>query len=238
MKLFYFLLFFSALLNGQTKLAIYPEDQHSYLGGKTHFYKDFQKILLEKNLKPCENKNEFLKAFIIVLENDTAVLYEPKTVQNSENKCAQELTKEVVKNMPGWISAKIDGKNKAAAALYYIYPDAFFDNFKTNYNLYELIIPPSFDGGINAFRNEVMKRVDVSDFFVKGKGKVTVEVTFTVNEEGEMANLKLENSSGLKEYDEMILQSVKRIKKKWKPATVHGIPLKYNFRMPLSFSDI
>ena len=52
----------------------------------------------------------------------------------------------------------------------------------------------------------------------------------------ELEELKLENSSGLKEYDEMILRSIKKIKNKWKPATLHGVPIKFLFRMPLSFS--
>ena len=112
MKLFYFLLFISSYLSGQTQVISFPKDQHSYLGGRTNFYKDFQKVLLEKKLKPCDNKNEFLSAYVIVLENDTAVLYDPEKLHKPENKCARELTKEVVKNMPGWISAKINGNNK------------------------------------------------------------------------------------------------------------------------------
>ena len=237
MKLFYFLLFISTFLSGQTQLITFPNDQHSYLGGKTNFYKDFQKVLLEKKLKPCDNKNEFLSAYVVVLENDTAVLYDPEKLQKSENKCAREITKEVVKNMPGWVSAKIDGSPKAAVEQYYIYPDAFFNNFKAGYNAEDLIVLPTFEGGIDAFRKEVMKRSDPQDFYVKGKGKVTVTVLFVLDEKGEMENLKLENSSGLKEYDEMILRSIKKIKNKWKPATLHGVPVRFKFRMPMSFSN-
>ena len=236
MKLFSFLLFISTFFSGQTQLITFPKDQHSYLGGRTNFYKDFQKVLIEKKLKPCDNKNEFLSAYVIVLENDTAVLYDPEKLHKPENKCARELTKEVVKNMPGWVSAKINGNTKAAVAHYYIYPDAFFDNFKNDYNADDIIVNPTYEGGIDAFRKEVMKRADPQDFYVKGKGKVTVIVLFVLNEQGEMENLKLENSSGLKEYDEMILRTIKKIKNKWKPATLHGVPIKFLFRMPLSFS--
>ncbi|MBP3839816.1 MAG: TonB family protein [Chryseobacterium sp.] len=237
MKLFYFLLFISTFLSCQTQLITFTNDQHSYLVGKTNFYKDFQKVLLEKKLKPCDNKNEFLSAYVVVLENDTAVLYDPEKLQKSENKCAREITKEVVKNMPGWVSAKIDGSPKAAVEQYYIYPDAFFNNFKAGYNAEDLIVLPTFEGGIDAFRKEVMKRTDPQDFYVKGKGKVTVTVLFVLDEKGEMENLKLENSSGLKEYDEMILRSIKKIKNKWKPATLHGVPVRFKFRMPMSFSN-
>ena len=237
MKLFYFLLFISTFLSGQTQLISFPKDQHSYLGGRTNFYKDFQKVLIEKKLKPCDNKNEFLSAYVIVLENDTAVLYDPEKLHKPENKCARELTKEVVKNMPGWVSAKIDGSPKAAVEQFYIFPDAFFGNFKAGYNAEDLIVLPTFEGGLDAFRKEVMKRTDPQDFYVKGKGKVTVTVLFVLDEKGEMENLKLENSSGLKEYDEMILSSIKKIKNKWKPATLHGVPVRFKFRMPMSFSN-
>lgn len=82
---------------------------------------------------------------------------------------------------------------------------------------------------------EVIKRADLSDFYVKGKGKVTVTIKFTINEKGEMENVALQESSGLKEYDEMLISSVTSIKKKWNPAKIYGYPIRYQFRLPISF---
>ena len=95
-----------------------------------------------------------------------------------------------------------------------------------------------FDGLLGVFSNDLAIDLGTANtlVYVKGKGKVTVIVLFVLNEQGEMENLKLENSSGLKEYDEMILRTIKKIKNKWKPATLHGVPIKFLFRMPLSFS--
>ena len=56
-----FLTFFK--VSAQNEMIIYdnfPTDQYSYLGGEKEFYKDFHKILIEKKLRPCENKKEFI----------------------------------------------------------------------------------------------------------------------------------------------------------------------------------
>ena len=71
MKIFYFLLFAGSFLFGQ-KIATFPSDQYSYLGGTVGFYKDFQKVLLEKKLKPCDNKKELFRAPIIIKDDGTA----------------------------------------------------------------------------------------------------------------------------------------------------------------------
>ncbi len=141
-------------------------------------------MLLEKKLKPCENKNEFLSVYVVVLENDTAVLYDPKNYINRKQMCP-ELTKEVVKNMPGWVSAKINGNNKAAVAHYYIYPDAFFDNFKNDYNADNIIVIPLMKVELMHSEKKWWEEQYPQDFYVKGKGKVTVIVLFVLNEQGE-----------------------------------------------------
>lgn len=235
MRFLYILLFLNTFVNGQ-KFTVFPADQHSYLGGNEMFYKDFQKILIAKNLKPCENKKELFRALIIINEDESAALYESDKIPEKNSKCSEELTKEVLKDMNGFVAAKINGEVKAAVAHYYIYPDAFFENFKEGYTPEKFIELPIFEGGINGFRKEVNKRVDTSGFYVKGSEKATLIVRFLVNEEGKIDNVNLENTSGLKEYDEMIISSIQSLKKKWIPAKVHGLPIKYRFRMPISLS--
>ncbi len=53
------LLLSSLQVFGQEVMKEFPLGQHSYEGGDVQFYKDFHQIVLEKGLKPCENKNEF-----------------------------------------------------------------------------------------------------------------------------------------------------------------------------------
>lgn len=59
---------------------------------------------------------------------------------------------------------------------------------------------------------------------------------FVVDTDGTIADVKFEQSSGVPEFDERIVRGIKSIKKKWKPATIGGIPVKYRFRLPLAFS--
>jgi len=219
------------------KPNVFPADQYSYLGGEVGFYRDFQKILLAKNLKPCENKKELFPAFIIVNTDETATLYDDDRFPVELSKCSKDLAKLVIPEMTGWIAAKIKDRKETAVASYYIYPDAFFANYKEGYSTENSMERPIFEGGIDAFRKEVMKRVDLSDFYLKGKGKVTLIIKFLINQKGEMENVTLEGTSGLKEYDEMLISSVKSIKNKWNPAKIYGYPVRYRFRLPISFTS-
>ena len=236
MRILLLLIFLSGFSFAQ-KSNIFPADQYSYLGGEVGFYRDFQKILLAKNLKPCENKKELFRAFIIVNADETATLYDDDQFPVELSKCSKDLAKLVIPEMTGWIAAKIKDRKETAVASYYIYPDAFFANYKEGYSTEDSMERPVFEGGIDAFRKEVMKRADLSGFYVKGKGKVTLIIKFLINQKGEMENVTLEGTSGLKEYDEMLISSVKSIKKKWIPAKIYGYPVRYRFRLPISFTN-
>lgn len=226
----------SGLLFGQ-QMNFYPKDQHSYLGGDEAFYKDFHNVLISKKLKPCENKSELFKAVVIINEDNSAKLYTSANLPEEENKCAQNLTEQVLKEMSGFISAKIKGEVKAALVSYPIFPDALFENYTDGYSPEKFFKIPEFKGGIKAFRNEVMNRVDPSGFQVKGSGKVTVVAKISIDEKGKMEKVVLEKSSGLLQYDDMIISAIKSIKKPWTPATMHRVPIKYNFKLPISLSD-
>ena len=52
-----------------------------------------------------------------------------------------------------------------------------------------------------------------------------------------MSNVKLANSSGLQEFDTMIVRTISRIKNKWTPAKIHGKPIRYRFR-PVSYTHL
>ena len=67
-------------------------------------------------------------------------------------------------------------------------------------------------------------------------GKFRIEVTFVIEKDGKMSNVQLAQSSGLKEFDDMLVNRIKGIRNKWTPASIHGVPIKYRFRLPLLFS--
>ncbi|MDR6921539.1 MULTISPECIES: energy transducer TonB [Chryseobacterium] len=89
-------------------------------------------------------------------------------------------------------------------------------------------------GGLGVFRTEVAKQIDLSDFVWKEPFKLVV--TFTVSKEGKMENVTLEESSGNAEFDQRILDGIKRMrKKKWTPAKKEGELIESFFRLPLTF---
>lgn len=231
-KLFFSFLFCAFLLiNAQNDYPRFPKDQHSYLGGDKVFFKDFHKILIEKNLKPCENKKEHpVISFLIKSENSVEVL-NLDDAKLQENKCTFELTKEVVKYMDKWIPAKIDGKETPAIKKFFICPDDLFENYKDGY-----IDAENTDFDANLFRKEVVKNIDLSR--VRFNGTLTTITKFRVNIEGKIDDVKIEKSSGSQKLDEIILKAIEKTTAtlQYKPGIYLGKPINLYFRVPFSAS--
>lgn len=89
-------------------------------------------------------------------------------------------------------------------------------------------------GGMGAFRADVEKQIDLSDFIWNEPFNLVVK--FQVSKEGKMENIKLVQSSGNAEFDERILYGVKRLrKKKWTPAKRDGEPVESFYTLPMTF---
>jgi len=231
MKIFVTLLF-STIINAQTQYPKFPRDQHSYLGSDKAFFEDFHKILIEQNLKPCENKNEHpYISFLIKSESSVEVL-DLETKKLQENKCSFELTKEVVKHMNKWIPAKIDGKESPAIKTYFICPDDLFSNYKPGY-----IDAENTDFDKEIFRKEVAKEIDLSR--IKLNEKLTVYIKFRINTQGKIDEIKIEKSSDSQIFDDMIIKAIENASRKlqWKSGMFLGKPVNLYFRMPLSASS-
>ncbi|SHE46089.1 TonB family C-terminal domain-containing protein [Chryseobacterium vrystaatense] len=89
-------------------------------------------------------------------------------------------------------------------------------------------------GGMGAFRADVEKQIDLSDFIWNEPFNLVVK--FQISKEGKMENIKLVQSSGNAEFDERILYGVKRLrKKKWAPAKRNGKPVESYYSIPMTF---
>lgn len=93
----------------------------------------------------------------------------------------------------------------------------------------------SFEGGINNFRKKVFQNINMNRFSFSGTFKL--EVTFIVEPDGSMSNVLLTESSGLQEFDKMVISGIKAIRNKWTPAKSLDIPISSRFRLPLSFQS-
>lgn len=86
-------LLISNLWNAQV-LENYPKNQDFYKGGIEKFYQDFQNVLVEKQLKPCENKNEIV-VFSVIVYPDATIKYVKQLDEGvlNANKCTFDLAK-------------------------------------------------------------------------------------------------------------------------------------------------
>lgn len=86
----------------------------------------------------------------------------------------------------------------------------------------------TFEGGISSFRNEFAKNVNINK--VQGKGTFRTVVTFVVERDGTISNLKAtgENQS----FNEQAVRAIKKIKTKWSPAKVNGTEVRSRFKFP------
>ncbi|PZU91150.1 MAG: hypothetical protein DI529_01355 [Chryseobacterium sp.] len=237
MKKYIFLISFLSFItaNAQNQYPDFPRDQHSYLGGIEEFYKDFHKILIEKNLKPCNNKKELYFAPVLIKSFDSVEIQDNKSSQ--ENKCSFELSKQVMNNMDKWMPAKIDGAETPAVIVIPIFPDDLFEKYKEGYTFLNSDYENS-DFDIQEFRKKIVSQIDLESFNFKGSGKLTVITKFIINTEGKIDKLKIEKSSGSQRFDEMIMDAIKRTQKnkKWKSAKTHGILINTNFSFPITIA--
>lgn len=233
------LICFAINLFGQeskSQYLLYPKFLEPYKGGKGQFYKDFHKILMSKKLKPCENKSEAY--YLKVLINEDASIQQVNDQSEveiiSKNKCAYELSTEVIRFMDKWNPAVVNGIKKRAVAGFFIVPDDLFKKYEEGYVPHEDV--PSLKNspnGFSGFREEVVKRIKVSDF--KWNKEFKIVVHFDVTKEGKIENVLLDPSSGVKEFDNRIITAIESFKNEWNPALKEGIPVDYKFRLPLNF---
>ena len=59
---------------------------------------------------------------------------------------------------------------------------------------------------------------------------------FVIEKDGSVTGVEMEQSSGVKNFDEMIIKSIKKIKNKWTPGKMHNKTIKSNMRLPLTFT--
>ena len=128
-----------------------------------------------------------------------------------------------------WIPAKVNGKEIAAVEKYIIYPDNLFnanyleDGFKAaQYKNAEI--------SDRRFHDEVYKNLDTSDFKTTKPGNISVGISFDVNIDGKIENIKIIKSSGSDTFDERFIIAIKRLKKTWTPAKIHNYPIKQNLK--------
>lgn len=91
-------------------------------------------------------------------------------------------------------------------------------------------VAAEFKGGIEAFRQKVAQNFDTET--VDKTGMVSGVITFVVEKDGSITNLKVSGSNF--DFNSEAERTVKSIKTKWTPAQVKGKTVRSSFRMPIS----
>jgi len=225
---------FINLFSQNKVLTEFPKSQSPYIGGYEAYYRDFHDIIVEKNIQPCINKNELYQfSIFITADGNIKFIKDLNEKHVEENKCAYNLARQVAQYQKGWNPAILDGIKQNAVARFIIYPDDLFENFRNGY--LPSFTAPVFNSleknNLDEFRKELLSKIDVRRF--DWNDIFTVEAEFTINKEGKMEKIILTKSSGLYEFDKMIINSYKSIRKKWKPATINGNPVDFRFKHTL-----
>ena len=119
---------------------------------------------------------------------------------------------------------------KKIIVLVFIFLNTFI--FAQNYDT-----KAEFPGGENAFQKEFMRMVhsyvDTNIYAVNGKFTFIIEV----DEAEKMSNMKVyPRVRNYEEFLEDMTFAMKKIKKKWKPATKDGEPILYNHIFEINFT--
>ncbi|OPC26928.1 hypothetical protein BAX95_15280 [Elizabethkingia meningoseptica] len=240
-KLLFFTLLGSLFFGQQQEGSLilldkYPEKQKFYEGGTSQLYSDIHKTIVDQKIEPCENKSEiYMMKFIVYPDATIKFIKEEDPEKTQKNKCAFDLTRKVFKHLKNWKPAEISGQKFPAIVRLLIFPDDLFDKYAEGYTGKQYWVDAEFPGGLDAFRKEYIRNVDIGRFSINQTFKLTLH--FTVNEQGEAVNFRLGQTSGNDSFDDVVMKSAKWIKKKWKPATFHGISIESYFTFPITFND-
>ena len=140
----------------------------------------------------------------------------------------------MLKNDTNWQSAIVNGNKYDSVIDFIIFPNDFFDHYKSGYNPYNLAIPATYIGGKKKldkdFHNNFM--AIFQDYHVNGQ----FYLDFTIDEKGNAIDPYITPNIDNKIFTNEVFRSLKRMDGKWNPATINNVPLKYHFSVPLTFS--
>lgn len=91
-------------------------------------------------------------------------------------------------------------------------------------------VQATFKGGIDAFRNEVVKRFPVDDFADEG-GAVRATINFVVERDGTISQITASGPNAI--FNAEAVKTVKKIKGVWEPAKIKGTAVRSYFKFPM-----
>ncbi len=88
-----------------------------------------------------------------------------------------------------------------------------------------------YPGGINGLRKVISNELDASKII--GRGLVTSETTFIIDQEGRLSDFKSTGNASLAAEMERVLSTMK---KRWIPGKIDGQPVRTYYRIPMKMN--
>lgn len=206
----------------------YPFGQDFYAGGQNQLNKEMVKIFKDQKLQPCEKSEEKYDVQIIVYENSTiSYVKDFDTLEIQKNKCAFDLSRKIFPYLKRWVPARENGKVIAAITKIQVKPFYLYNSKEDPTKNEEK--SPTFKKGLPAFQFEIKS---VFEKYIKNNKDQRSSLTFVVNEQGDMEDIKIDGDFSEADKNDVI-KSLSRMKGKWNPATFNNTPIKTRMRQSI-----
>lgn len=225
---------FVVFLSKAQVLDEYPKKQDFYEGGITNFYKEAHEYLISNKVKECGENEIYQPRILITKEAEVKWVRDFDTLNIARNKCAYNLSREIIKNLNHWKGAEVKGEKVGAITEFIIYPKDLMSNYKSGYNAYTFVRPAEYATGMKEFRKDFHDNFMAlfEDYHINGK----LKLEFYIDQEGHIVNPSFYPVINDKSFSHDFMRSLARVKKVWKPALYGVIPIKQRVAFPIDFS--
>lgn len=207
-----------------------PENLIPYKGGTVQFYKDLNNVLIENNLKPCNNRpSEMFLAKIEIDEQNVAKIINKNPQAND---CSKELFVNAFNEINKLGNWKYISESKGKTSVLF-YPMDYFDNFKEGYTVAGLQEDATFPGGTEEFRKKFLE--NFLKINTENSQNINYQIKFKISAQGEMYNIKISSENPDSEIERNIVLALQEVKTKWSPAKFRGLSLISNHQMSFKF---
>lgn len=233
MKKFYLLLLLIPGLFYSQVLDEYPKNQTFYKDGIINFYKEAHEFLIKTNAKECDEKEIYVPRILVTAEGKVKVVQDNDTLNISKNKCAFDLSMQVLKGLKNWKPAEVKAGKFAAITDFIFYPKDLMSNYKENYNANNNVKNAVYSGGKEKFDKDFHDNFMAlfQDYHINGN----INIEFYINETGEIINARIYPAIDNKDFNKDFFRTLKRLKKKWNPGLYSNLPIKQRIAFPVRF---
>ncbi|MBO9693182.1 hypothetical protein [Chryseobacterium sp.] len=231
-----FIIFFLACvsLHKAQILDEYPEKQAFYEGGMVNFYKDVHEFLINSKLKECDDKEIYQPRIIITERSEVKFIKDQDTANIARNKCAYDLSREVLRNLKKWKPAEAKGWKIGAITEFILYPKDLMSNYQPGYDANKFVTHTKYSEGSKAFHTLFHDNFMMifEDYQLNGK----VNLEFYISKNGHIINPRIYPEVYNQNFNNDFMRTLTRMKKTWIPAFYKDIPIVERISFPVQFS--